>query len=743
MAFQYRNDLLAPFLALPQGDKIQAEYVWIDGDGGLRSKTTTVSKKVTDIGQLRIWDFDGSSTNQAPGHDSDVYLRPAAIFKDPFRGGDNILVLAETYNNDGTPNRTNYRHHAAKVMEQAKDSVPWFGLEQEYTLFDADGTPYGWPKGGFPGPQGPYYCGAGTGKVFARDLIEAHYRACLYAGINISGINAEVMPSQWEFQVGPCEGISMGDHLWMARYLLVRIAEQWGVKVSFHPKPLQGDWNGAGCHTNYSTKAMREPGGMKAIEAAIEKLSKRHDEHIAVYGEDNDLRLTGRHETGHISNFSSGVANRGASIRVPRHVAAQGYGYLEDRRPASNIGMQYLYIFLDLKGSLHSPSQTLTVCHEPSMPEYDLHFSPKSSGEAGAYKLIELTPDLTALIENASKNDEQLRFTIKGQPNEDAVLCTPDKTFGMRSVVLSNTLLVVTPVPDENASGFADDAVVIRDQLNEVIELVPAVPKLHKLSSLIRNRQYDEGQEDEPEDDDSDTLRLTYSKAKEEIQASDAELDRGLKERRILIINNELRPIAPNYLNHLLELILNLLVSLSMKHTSISVEELCNALSSDHDVPRTVSTQVMAWFGEISDGRWKMDVESVVKEVGLGILRNHKQEPIEKDELLAKWKSKVGDTFADSVSIDLLAGNYIETEVFGGSVTTLKYFPASELPVDPAARFADLFLTRSKWKGEEISPFLSDIAVNSKERDKLLLKYCRTVTEPGGVRYTARAQYNG
>jgi glutamine synthetase len=162
MAYTYKNDLLAPYLALDQGEKIQAEYVWIDGDGGLRSKTTTVAKKVTDIGSLRIWDFDGSSTNQAPGHDSDVYLRPAAIFKDPFRGGDNILVLAETYNSDGTPNRTNYRHHTAKTMEQAKEFVPWFGLEQEYTLFDADGTPFGWPKGGFPGPQGPYYCGAGA-----------------------------------------------------------------------------------------------------------------------------------------------------------------------------------------------------------------------------------------------------------------------------------------------------------------------------------------------------------------------------------------------------------------------------------------------------------------------------------------------------------------------------------------------------------------------------------------------------
>jgi len=329
--------LLKKYLDLPQGDKIQAEYIWIDGEGGMRAKTTTVDSTIKDLSDLKEWNFDGSSTMQSTGSDSDVFLRPCAIFKDPFRGGNNILVLSECYKPDGAPDRMNHRYHAKKVMDQAAHEKPWFGIEQEYTLFSIDGQPYGWPKGGFPGPQGPYYCGVGTGKVFARDLIEAHYRACLYAGVKIAGINAEVMPAQWEFQVGPCEGIEMGDHLWMARFLLIRIAEEFGIKVSFHPKPLRGDWNGAGAHTNYSTLSTRSNGGIQVIHQMIKKLSKCHNEHIACYGEDNDQRLTGRHETGHIGQFSSGVANRGASIRIPRHVEQQGCGYFEDRRPASNI----------------------------------------------------------------------------------------------------------------------------------------------------------------------------------------------------------------------------------------------------------------------------------------------------------------------------------------------------------------------------------------------------------------------
>ena len=196
--------------------------------------------------------------------------------------------------------------------------------------------PYGWPTNGFPGPQGPYYCGVGAGKVFCRDIVEAHYKACLNAGIKISGTNAEVMPAQWEFQVGPCTGIEMGDHLWVARFLLSRVAEEFGAKISFHPKPIPGDWNGAGLHSNFSSAEMRIEGGMKHIVAAIKKLEGRHKEHIAVYGDDNDMRLTGRHETGSIDTFTYGVANRGASIRIPRECGHKGYGYFEDRRPASN-----------------------------------------------------------------------------------------------------------------------------------------------------------------------------------------------------------------------------------------------------------------------------------------------------------------------------------------------------------------------------------------------------------------------
>jgi len=334
--------MLDRYMRLPIPDnKCQVMYVWIDGtDENMRSKTRTIDFIPKSPSQLPIWNFDGSSTGQAEGSNSDVFLHPVAMYRDPFRLGDNKIVLCETYKYNNSPADTNHRKLCLEAMNAAANEHPWFGMEQEYTLLDTDGHPLGWPKGGFPGPQGPYYCGVGANKVFGRDVVEAHYRACLYAGINIAGENAEVMPAQWEFQVGPCEGITMGDDLWMARYFLHRVAEDFNVRVTLDPKPIPGDWNGAGMHTNFSTDAMRGENGIVAIEQGIERLSKRHMEHIQAYdpnqGKDNERRLTGLHETSSIHDFSAGVANRGCSIRIPRGVAADKKGYLEDRRPSSN-----------------------------------------------------------------------------------------------------------------------------------------------------------------------------------------------------------------------------------------------------------------------------------------------------------------------------------------------------------------------------------------------------------------------
>lgn len=306
----------------------------------MRSKARSLSGPVSSVKELPKWNYDGSSTGQARGHDSEVILYPQAIFPDPFRRGKHILVICDTYSPNGTAIPSNKRAAAAKIFNAKAviDEETWYGLEQEYTLLQKDVKwPLGWPIGGYPGPQGPYYCGVGADKAWGRDIVDAHYKACLYAGINISGINGEVMPGQWEFQVGPSVGISAADELWCARYIMERITEKAGVVLSFDPKPIEGDWNGAGCHTNYSTKSMRKEGGLEVIKKAIEKLKLRHKDHISAYGEGNERRLTGRHETADMNTFSWGVANRGASVRVGRDTEKEGKGYFEDRRPASNM----------------------------------------------------------------------------------------------------------------------------------------------------------------------------------------------------------------------------------------------------------------------------------------------------------------------------------------------------------------------------------------------------------------------
>jgi glutamine synthetase len=311
----------------------RAEYIWIDGQqptAKLRSKT----KVVPDGAEPPIWGFDGSSTEQAPGDSSDCVLRPVMILPDPIRGGDDVLVMNEVLTTDMEPHPSNTRAACVATAEQYASYESWFGIEQEYTFFK-DGRPHGWPVGGFPAPQGGYYCGIGADEIWGRDVVEAHTQACIDAGIAISGTNAEVMIGQWEFQVGPLGPVEVADQLWIARWLLYRLAEDFDVSAHLTPKPVKGDWNGAGAHTNFSTKQMRE--GYDPIIAACEALGTKADEHIKSYGAGIEQRLTGLHETAPWTEYSYGVSNRGASVRIPWQVAKDGKGYIEDRRPNANM----------------------------------------------------------------------------------------------------------------------------------------------------------------------------------------------------------------------------------------------------------------------------------------------------------------------------------------------------------------------------------------------------------------------
>lgn len=335
---------------LDSGNNVIAEYVWIDGSGTLRSKAKTLAgiRQVTDLDQCPEWNFDGSSCYMASTENSEVIMKPVSFYPDPFRGGNHIIVLTECFVWEDTtytklvPANSNFRHYSTQIFAERKDEAPWYGIEQEYTLLQDNSrfqiSPYGWPSSGFPGNQGPYYCSVGGNTCFGRTIADAHYKTCLYAGLKVSGINAEVMPGQWEFQVGPCLQNEIGDHLWMARYLLQRCAEEYSLIISFEPK-LFSDWNGSGCHTNYSTATMRSgKGGMPYIEDMMDRFKEKHALHMKLYGEGNKKRLTGIHETSSYNDFFYGVGNRAASFRIPTQVKHDnGKGYIEDRRPASNI----------------------------------------------------------------------------------------------------------------------------------------------------------------------------------------------------------------------------------------------------------------------------------------------------------------------------------------------------------------------------------------------------------------------
>ena len=316
--------------------KAKLEYIWLDGTAPtqcLRSKTQVRHDFGGTLEECPMWCFDGSSTNQAEGNASDCLLKPVAIYPDPDRSNA-FLVMTEVMNADGTPHVTNGR---ATINDDDNDF--WFGFEQEYFLWDVDTQlPPGFPHGGFPAPQGPYYCSVGAANTFGRDCVEEHFDICLEAGLNVEGINAEVAAGQWEFQCFAKGAKQAGDEIWVSRYLLERTGEKYGYAINYHPKPLgDTDWNGSGMHANFSNGAMRDLGDETVFTKICEEFGKNIERHISVYGADNDQRLTGKHETQSINEFIYGVSDRGASIRIPIGTVEDGWkGRLEDRRTSSN-----------------------------------------------------------------------------------------------------------------------------------------------------------------------------------------------------------------------------------------------------------------------------------------------------------------------------------------------------------------------------------------------------------------------
>ena len=317
------------------GTKSKLEYIWLDGykpTQSLRSKTKVVEDFSGKLADAPAWAFDGSSTEQAPGGSSDLILKPVAIFPDPGRKNA-YLVMNEVLNPNKTPHPTNGR---ATINDPDDDF--WFGFEQEYCIWDNEtGKPIGFPGGGYPGPQGPYYCSVGSGKAVGREIVEEHLDICLDAGLNVEGINAEVLCGQWEYQVFAKGAARAGDEAWVARYLLERTAERYGYSINWAPKPVKGDRNGSGMHANFSNTLLRTCGSQAVYDQVCKAFEPVIAEHIAVYGADNNQRLTGAHETQSIDKFSYGVSDRGASIRIPIATVEKGWkGWLEDRRPAAN-----------------------------------------------------------------------------------------------------------------------------------------------------------------------------------------------------------------------------------------------------------------------------------------------------------------------------------------------------------------------------------------------------------------------
>ncbi|KIO30690.1 hypothetical protein M407DRAFT_68864 [Tulasnella calospora MUT 4182] len=391
-----------------------------------------------------------------------------------------------------------------------------------------------------------------------------------------------------------------------------------------------------------------------------------------------------------------------------------------------------------------------------SSNSFTVKFPAKSKGlnfsqaAATKFKLVELTPELAKIVE--AKDENALKnVTIRGKANDEAVLCTRTTTYCLRTVQLSNSFLVVT---GEDAHSASSEDHIIRDTISELIELVPAVPKLERLGGLLKKNKYRADDEDGSDEDTMEAQqrprrRFTYNQVRGLVQASDVELERGLREKRVLQMDGYLQPLPSTELTKIISYILTLIPKHSWSPAGVPLAKLTSELLYEYEVPKTITRQVCEWFGlvEGDEGKekWVIDQEKVVTEVGLGVLQKLCAEAKPEKDILTEWKDLVGDQFESIVRMDLLEGNFLDItdpQYASRAGPRFKYFPASGLPAVPAERFKDLFLTKTSWKGPELTPFLQDIAVEKKERDRLLMKFTRTSTDASGiVWYSSRAKY--
>lgn len=354
------NDVAKPF-------KVVADYIWLGGENEFRVKTRVLELNNISLESIPNWNYDGSSTGQATSDGNTEIILVPVYMKQLNSKKDHLIIVCATYYPNGTPLPNNHYDYANTIFSQKQEEEPWFGLEQEYFIMDSNThQPIGYEKHKNT-IQGQFYCGVGGINSYGRKIVNEHLNKCLDMGLNISGTNQEVAVGQWEFQIGPVSGIEIGHQMMLARYLLEITAEENGYYVSYEPK-LLSDWNGSGCHINYSTKTMREEGGLREILKAVIRLKNNHQKHIESYGKNNEKRLTGKHETSSMTEFTWGFGTRNTSVRIGNETNKNGYGYFEDRRPAANVD-PYLSCALIFETTILSETNkpnenTITFCSQ-------------------------------------------------------------------------------------------------------------------------------------------------------------------------------------------------------------------------------------------------------------------------------------------------------------------------------------------------------------------------------------------